>query len=189
MSMQTDTLPQELTAFIENFNQVPAGYGLSNARQVTQDGQPYWLVRFERINGQNTGLGGEHFSMVVDAAQSRLMGLTWLDQSQTATRLPSNKIAHTFAQEFLQTYAPDLYTQVELLWIAQHDEIIQVANQALRVSGTKVKMRQTDGRYTWVILNNNEQVMTFERDIVWNFDMSKRTTEKWLHDYWIKLRQ
>jgi hypothetical protein len=45
-------------------------------------------------------------------------------------------------------------------------------------------MRQDDGRYAWVIVGTEGEVITFERDIVWNTSMSERSTEKWLHDEW-----
>ncbi len=37
----------------------------------------------------------------------------------------------------------------------------------------------------WVIVGKDNEVITFERDIVWDFVRSGRQTEQWLHDSWL----
>ncbi len=177
------------TAETINLVPLPDGYREVSRRHVAVDGAPAVLIRNERSDGRNTGLGGEHVSWLHDD-QGRLKGFVRMQQMLASGDLPAKQVAQDAAHAFLESAAPDLLENLELHWIARHDEEITVGNGAQRVAttiaGMKVKMRNTaDGRWFWVIIGTDGAPIVFERDIVWVTMPGHRQTEKWLHDDWL----
>jgi hypothetical protein len=171
---------------------LPAGYREVARRAVTVDGEAAELVRYQRTDGRNAALGGEHFSTVI-AANGRLKGFARIDLDLVGGALPSRDQAQAIAMEFLAQAAPDLLRSLKISWIEPHDEPLRVTrdgrSEQLTLTGMKVKMRNTaDGRWMWVIVGADRKVMVFERDIVWITLPGKRGTEKWLHDSWLAER-
>lgn len=177
-------------AIIDSY--LPAGYREAARRAVTVDGEAAELVRYQRTDGRNAALGGEHFSTVI-AANGRLKGFARIDLDLVGGALPSRDQAQAIAMEFLAQAAPDLLRSLKISWIEPHDEPLRVTrdgrSEELTLTGMKVKMRNTaDGRWMWVIVGADRKVMVFERDIVWITMPGKRGTEKWLHDSWLAER-
>ncbi|MEM9027227.1 MAG: YcdB/YcdC domain-containing protein [Pseudomonadota bacterium] len=172
--------------------EIPDGFQMVSRKSVAIDGTEAALTRYERKDGRNAGLGGEHVSVLRDRS-GQLTGFVRMTKDGEAGELPSTAAARDIALTFLKQAAPDLLPSMELHWIAQHDETITVATQGQRrsitISGMKVKMRNTaDGRWFWVIVGVNAQPIVFERDIVWITMPGHRQTEKWLHDSWLMER-
>ncbi|ELY99943.1 hypothetical protein [Natrialba aegyptia] len=166
------------------FVSVPTDYSLVDASRVTQDERPVWVFRHERADGHNIGFGGEHVSFVADAETSRLLGVTRMQARLAGGDLPDRGTARDVADEFIAEAAPDLDGTLDVLWIEPHDETITTDGHEVVISGMKVKCRDPTGTYAWVIIGPENEVITFERDIIWNDDMSRRQTEQWLHDDW-----
>jgi len=182
-SVNTLAIPEEIT------RKIPSDYVKVYARQVTVDGEQATLTRFEREDGYNSGLGGEHFSVVV-SKNGQLKGFTHFGLAYSSGILPSRERAQEIALNFLHESAPDLLLRMKIHWINPHDEVFCVVRngrtERIVLTGMKVKVKNTgDGRWFWVIVGQNERVMVFERDIVWITFPGHRQTEKWLHDQWI----
>ncbi|MEM1048582.1 MAG: hypothetical protein AAGL24_20685 [Pseudomonadota bacterium] len=168
---------------------LPSGHREVSRRRVAVDGAPAVLIRNERADDHNTGLGGEHVSWLHDD-RGRLKGFVRMQQALASGTLPTKQVAQDAALDFLKRAAPDLLENLELHWIAQHDEEVTVTAGAKQVkttvAGMKVKMRNTaDGRWFWVIIGTDGAPIVFERDIVWVTMPGHRQTEKWLHDDWL----
>ncbi|MFB9948854.1 hypothetical protein ACFFP0_08340 [Rhizobium puerariae] len=168
---------------------MPAGHRETARRSVTVDGERAELVRYERTDGRNAVLGGEHFSTVI-AADGRLKGFARMDLDLVGGELPSREETQAIAMDFLRTAAPDLLPVLKISWIEPHDEPLRVTRdgqaEKLTLTGMKVKMRNSaDGRWMWIIVGADRKVMVFERDIVWVTFPGHRQTEKWLHDSWL----
>ncbi|MEO1199504.1 MAG: hypothetical protein AAFX39_09760 [Pseudomonadota bacterium] len=171
---------------------LPSGYREVSRRHVAVDGVPAVLIRNERADGRNAGLGGEHMSWLYDD-RGQLKGFVRMQQSLAAGALPAKQVAQDTALAFLKRAAPDLLENLELHWVARHDEEITITDGAEKVTttiaGMKVKMRNSaDGRWFWVIIGTDGAPMVFERDIVWVTMPGHRQTEKWLHDSWLALQ-
>lgn len=175
---------------INNF--IPDNHFKVSERAVSVDGQNAILVRYERNDGRNTGLDGEHFSAVI-AANGTLKGFANLSLDLVGKPLPSRERSEQVARVFLQEVAPDLLERMKISWIEPHDEPIRVQrnsfNETVTLTGMKVKARNlADGRWFWVIVGSDEKPMVFERDIIWIAFPGHRKTEKWLHDSWLKIQ-
>jgi len=54
------------------------------------------------------------------------------------------------------------------------------------VYGLKVKMYiPKTGLWAWVIVDTAGRIITFERNISWDFTKMERQTQMWLHDKWL----
>ena len=164
---------------------VPSGYANVEVGKVDVDGEGAVLIRMERADKRNAGLGGEHFSVVV-ATSGRLKGFVRMDLALRDGALPSEAEAHDIAMRFLSDHAADLLPRHEVSFIAPHDEAIRADGKSTTLTGMKVKMRNlVDGRWFWVIVGADRGVMVFERDIVWANLKGRRQSERWLHDSWL----
>lgn len=77
--------------------------------------------------------------------------------------------------------------KIQVHWIGQHTEEIISQQEKIEIHGIKVKMYiPATQLWAWVIIDKNKNILTFERDIFWNFDEFKRETQMWLHDKWIE---
>jgi hypothetical protein len=169
--------------------QVPEGYALKKVQSQKQNNDDVWIFRYEKESGENNGLGGEHFSFVVNKKNDKILGFTWMDQSLSTGGLPSKEETEAVAKAFLDTVEPGLFERLKNLWIDKHDETFSVAdiknqNHNITVSGMKYKcyLKEQDN-YAWVIVAPGGKIITFEQEIIWN---NGRVTEKWLHDSRIK---
>lgn len=188
--MSTPTLPVSLAQ--DALLQPPAGFTiLASAAPVQLDGVPAWHLRYHRNDGANRQLGGEHYSMVL-GQDGKLLGKSWFDLALCQGALPSAGQAQRIAFAYLEQHAPDLLPELALQWVQAHEETLyaQQADGGVRphtLTGMKVKCRNgADGRYFWVIVGPGGVVLTFERNVVWDFAHGQRQTEKWLHDSWLQ---
>lgn len=164
---------------------LPTTHAPTSQRDVRVDGAPARLVRHERRDGIHTGLGGEHFSVLLDE-RGGLKGLANMSLALAGRPLPSRTRTEAVARAFLQEAASDLLPRMRISWIEPHDETVRAASGPVTLTGMKLKARNTaDGRWFWVIVGADEQPMVFERDIVWINLPGHRQTEKWLHDDWL----
>lgn len=168
---------------------VPSTHAQVSRQTVTVDGERAKLTRYERSDRRNAGLGGEHFSTVVDS-QGKLKGFANMTLDLVGKPLPTREHTREIAVAFLQKTAPDLLLKMQVSWIEPHDEPIRISRNGrvenVVLTGMKVKARNlADGRWFWVIVGGNEKPMVFERDIVWVTFPGHRKTEKWLHDTWL----
>ncbi|MEM9243761.1 MAG: hypothetical protein AAGA27_06890 [Pseudomonadota bacterium] len=171
------------------------------------------LLRFQRKNNTPITLGGEHISIVYDHNTNQLLGLTRMLSQLDGSDSISHQLALDTALKFLQTHAPDLlstsiqavqlvklpaskrivfspglvFDKVTVNWIDYHKETILVNNQVVEIYGMEVKLYIPEqSLWAWVIVDNYGQVLTFERNIAWDFDRMRRQTQMWLHDAWLK---
>ncbi len=183
-NVMSTTISNPVAAF------VPATHGQIAQRAVNVDGESVVLTRYEREDGRNAGLEGEHFSSVVSES-GRLKGFANISLDLVGRPLPSAERSEEIARAFLQEHAPDLLPKMEIHWVDTHDEPIHIERngrtETVTLTGMKVKARNLEDRlWFWVIVGPDEQPMVFERDITWITFPGHRKTEKWLHDSWLK---
>lgn len=160
-------------------------------REVVVNSEPALLYRYERADNQNTGLYGEHLSLVSNE-DGVLKGFVKYTKDHQNQPLPTQDEALQVSEEFLERVAPDLLENRKVQWVEPHNEVIKIQNESkqlteeLTITGMKVKSLNTEtGLYFWTIVDANRQVFIFERDIKWITFPGKRGTEKWLHDSYL----
>ncbi|MGL4439024.1 MAG: hypothetical protein ACRCUE_07110 [Bosea sp. (in: a-proteobacteria)] len=186
MSLSVTALPVSSADASPTFGIVPNGFSRIARTVGAMDGEAVTLVRHMPTRSDSLGLGGPHVSVVTNV-QGVTKGFTRMDPALAGRQLPSASAARRTAITILERSAPDLLLRHEINWVKQHDERITVSGREITISGMKVKCRNlADGKYFWVIVGSDSELVTFERDIIWNFAAGYRKTQKWLHDTWLK---
>lgn len=190
--MHTKLISQQISfndmkPYIEVFQEklsIPNGYHFHSVKKVMADKVSAYLFRYQK-NGEQL-ISEEHFSFIISEKEKQILGFTYMDTKYATQKMISKEQTKAIAIEFLVKVDSTLAINVRNLWIAQHDEKIVVNGKPLTISGMKYKChREIKDDYAWVIVGFDGSIITFERNIKWNYRDKIRITEKWLHDSWI----
>lgn len=163
----------------------PPEWDVVNVRAERHDDTPVTIVRYQ---DDGCRLGAPQSSVVFDA-EGTVLGFTRLAEPADGAKPPGDGESEEIALEFLDRVAPRYAEGLSVEWADRHDEIVTSAGgDAVTVSGTKVKMHHDNGRYSWVVVGANGEILTYERDITWDSEQGRRGTQMWLHDSWIAAR-
>ncbi|SDP02684.1 hypothetical protein SAMN04487905_101489 [Actinopolyspora xinjiangensis] len=166
---------------------VPEGWHPVQTRRESHDDRKVTVVRYQPH--PERALGGEHVSVVIDDEDS-LLGYTRMTTTAAHRPLPDDADAERAAFEWLNGFAHEHAEKLTVQWIDRHDETIHdSAGTQYLISGAKVKTRHSDGLYTWIIVDDRGEVITYERDIRWDRGAGRRGTEMWMHDRWVAARE
>src|SRR3954451_22173861 len=81
---------------------IPEGYDWKEVRSGKQDGVDVWVFRYEKSNGENNGLKGEHYSFTVTQDTYKILGVMWMDQRfEKGQPLPSHEKTREIVKGFL----------------------------------------------------------------------------------------
>jgi hypothetical protein len=177
---------------------VPPGYELTDTHMEKHDDLVMFRFRHTRKDGVCVGLGGEHFSVSVDMDATRILGTMHVDRKHTGSGLPDNDSARDTALTYLGKVCPDLVPKLELKWILAlreqpesppRDSPFPMKDEkgaTKLVTGIRVKFFvPEEKKWAWVIVGRGGDIIAFERDIVWNTVLGRRSTEAWLHDEFV----
>ena len=184
---------------LESIIQIPDDYALVNCLLLNHDDQPIFVFRYEHVNGVCKGLGGEHFSVSIDLAATKVMGFMHIEKQHCGPGLPTDDVARQLAIEFLPQVAADLVDSYEIKWIMrQLEEPNKIPHESpfpfrdendhkCLVTGVRVKFFfEKLGAWGWVIVGRNNKVIAFEREIIWSTTLNRRSTPAWLHDNFVE---
>ncbi len=146
------------------------------------------IILYRYTKNKNLDLGSEHISFVYDE-DKKLMGLTRIlaKYEKKDNFSLSKEEAKRILLNFLEKYSKDLLDNYKILWIDFHDEVFKKDEKKLSITGLKVKCQNlNDKKYFWLIIGDDKSIITFERDVIWDFEKSMRHTQKWLHDSFFK---
>ena len=153
-----------------------------------------WCRYVMKIKGAQ--LGGQHVSMTYDFESKRLMGyMSMRSEFAVPCVTIQEETARRIAFEFLANYARELVDSVEVRWIKPQRQEPQdpphdlgfALDGELDVIGMRVKLWMPEEKaYAWVIVSNEEQVISFERNVLWDSERHCRGTQQWLHDMWLQ---
>lgn len=165
----------------------PLGFTSISIREESHGGRPVVVERTQ--SGYGLEYGREHVTTVTGADDGILYGYTRQVPTTDIDRVPGTDAATRIAYDFLERVAPEYSRGLTHQWSDRHDETVRDADGTDRtVTGIKVKNYHSDGSYTWVIVGENGQIITYERGVSWDTVQGRRETSMWLHDTWITTR-
>ena len=189
---------QAAKALVSRLSPPPADYGLTDIQLINHDDLVAFGLRYTRKNGICSKLGGEHYSVSVDMDAQKILGVMHVERRHTGGGLPDHDTAREQALGYLERTAPGLQERLELKWILPLREQPESPPRdspfpftdddgILRfVTGIRVKFFCADNKkWTWVIVGRNREIVAFERDIIWNSVLGRRSTPAWLHDDYV----
>lgn len=168
---------------------LPDNYMLQTVQLQKQNTAGVWLFRYVKMSGINSGLGGEHFSFVVEKGTHAILGFTWMDQRLRSGSLPNPEETKAIAEALFNRIEPGMSGRLHNLWIDRHDEEITITDELNKqakciIPGMKYKCYcRESNNYAWVIVGTGGRIVAFEQGIKWR---NGRVTEKWLHDSWLQ---
>src|SRR5690606_22089244 len=163
---------------------IPEGFVLVSERHEFHNDIPVIVRRYER--GVKVNYGREHVTTVTARDTGTLLGYTRQQATGDPATLPAPDEAERLAYELINEIDPEYAAGLTTQWVDRHDEtLVDETGTERTVAGIKVKARHGNGLYTWVILGENGEVITYERDVRWNAAEARRATAMWLHDRWI----
>lgn len=171
------------------------------------------LLRFNTSDTKKNNVGQSHVSVLINPIDNKIFGYMDLRDSPSTIECTTHQAALQAAVLFLQKSAPDFIPQqiqlpsfpeskvqseakltfdnhpklgvLELHWIGVHKEFVESKNGLIEIRGMKVKLFHRERNlWSWVIINKNNEVICYERDVFWNFAESRRESQMWLHDNW-----
>lgn len=146
-----------------------------------------WRARFGPKPVRDNAPVGEHVSAIYDEAGT-VFGFMRMEARLAAGRLPSRDEALGRAYSVLNVFAGDILEDLAGVWVKPHEERLMIGEPgvtptSLCLSGLKaVFCNREDGRYTWVVLAGDGEVLAFERDIVIDTLSGERLTQDWLRN-------
>ncbi len=184
-------------------------FTLVNCMQVNNSGDKNSMRTVLWLRWQKTAvmtLQHDHAALLFDAQTHQLLSFTRM-LGQSRLTLLSHQRALETACAFLSKHAPHYMNnpqvitlpkcqpeqrlcftpglvigKLQLHWIDHHSETIG----GKIITGMKVKFYQpSNDSWLWVIVNQQQQVITFESDVYWDRQRGVRLTPMWLHDQWI----
>ena len=163
---------------------IPQGYELKNTSSVMQDNDAVWVFRYEKSDGRNNGLGGEHFSFTVTQVGFKILGVMWMNQDFAEGRpLTTEAQTRKAVQKFLRQVEPGLFESAEHRWIRPKEFELASKGKKITLAGMRYKFHTpAENKRGWVVVAPGGEVIAFEQDMLWN---EGRISEKWLHDDWL----
>ncbi|MCC2624454.1 MAG: hypothetical protein K0R14_327 [Burkholderiales bacterium] len=161
--------------------------------------------------GSQDCLNSGHISLIYEEGTGYLLGYTRLDNNGS-DKVAEHQMSLEKALQFLKKLAPDLIKydtvtpqlnpidigsrmifdpvlpidNVELNWIDIHNETFNSYGKTNISCGLKVKMYlPKTSLWAWVIVDGVGRIITFERNVSWDFEKMERQTQMWLHDKWL----
>ncbi|GLF99337.1 hypothetical protein [Streptomyces yaizuensis] len=166
---------------------IPDGWRPVQVREEKHEDRAVTVVRYEQ--GTERTIGGEHITSVVDG-EGTLLGYTRMTLDAAGSSVPSSSTAEKAAFDWMERFVPEHSAGLSVQWVDQHDEEVRDESGAKHtISGAKVKSHHENGLYTWVIVDDEGEVISYERDIRWDGSAGRRATQMWLHDKWIAARE
>ncbi|MER6912528.1 hypothetical protein ABT354_12735 [Streptomyces sp. NPDC000594] len=166
---------------------IPDGWKPVQVRAEKHENNDVTVVRYEK--GAERTIGGEHITTVVDG-EGTLLGYTRNTLDAAKSTVPEEDTAEKAAFDWMGRFVPEHSKGLSVQWVAKHDEEVHDASGKKHIiSGAKVKSHHDNGLYTWVIVDQDGEVLSYERDIRWDGSEGRRATQMWLHDKWIEAHE
>lgn len=165
---------------------VPEEVTLVSMRRERRDARPVAVMRYQPVQHPVLLLGGPHLTCIVDLVTEQLLGVTQLVESLAHGSVPTSAAAQQTAEAHLAHAAPDVVSELHLVDIAPHTDVVAVDGYDIGIVGKDVRYcARSTRQYTRVVVGPDRRVITFERDIVWDHIHRRCRTPMWLNDPWI----
>lgn len=131
--------------------------------------------------------GGTHITTITSQNGKCLLSYTNM-MPVYLNKLPHKDDAEKLAMDVMEKVDPQYASGLTLLRIEKQTRQYKDEGEIVTFPVLWVKMMHNNGSFNWVTIGGNGQIIEFEREVRWDYMMSRRQTEMWYYDDWVLAR-
>ncbi|AOM12117.1 hypothetical protein [Bacillus thuringiensis] len=131
--------------------------------------------------------GGAHITIITSQNGKRLLSYTNM-MPVYANTLPHKDEAEKIAMDVMEKVDQQYASGLTLLRIEKQTRQYKEEREIVTFPVLWVKMMHHNGSFNWVTIGREGQIIEFEREVRWDYMMSRRQTEMWYYDDWVLAR-
>ncbi|SCM95995.1 Uncharacterized protein BWINRASL_03221 [Bacillus mycoides] len=131
--------------------------------------------------------GGSHITTITSQNGKYLLSYTNM-MPVYSSKLPHKDEVENIAMEIMEKVDRQYANGLTLLRIERQTRQYVDGGQTVEFPVLWVKMMHNNGSFNWVTIGGDGQIIEFEREVRWDYMMSRRQTEMWYYDDWVLAR-
>ncbi|HDX9609757.1 TPA: hypothetical protein ROY01_000733 [Bacillus toyonensis] len=131
--------------------------------------------------------GGAHITTITSQNGKHLLSYTTMMPVYSNT-IPHKGEAEKIAMDVMGKVDQQYAKGLTLLRIEKQKRQYKDKGEIIEFPVLWVKMMHTNGSFNWVTIGGDGQIIEFEREVRWDYMMSRRQTEMWYYDDWVLAR-
>ena len=131
--------------------------------------------------------GGTHITTITSQNGKLLLSYTNMMPIYSNT-LPHKDEAEKMAMDVMEKVDQRYASGLTFLRIEKQIRQYKNEGEVVTFPVLWVKMMHHNGSFNWVTIGGDGQIIEFEREVRWDYMMSRRQTEMWYYDDWVLAR-
>ncbi|MGE7859963.1 hypothetical protein ACQKOA_02740 [Bacillus mobilis] len=131
--------------------------------------------------------GGAHITTITTQNDKCLLSYTNM-MPVCSDKLPHKDDAEQIAMDVMAKVDQQYASGLTLLRIEKQTRQYKEEGEIVTFPVLWVKLMHTNGSFNWVTIGGDGQIIEFEREVCWDYMMSRRQTEMWYYDDWVLAR-
>ncbi|HDR7793696.1 TPA: hypothetical protein QCY19_002293 [Bacillus luti] len=164
---------------------IPKYVKLVREHEELRDGVQVSIQRYQAEKPLH--YGGSHITTITSQNGKYLLSYTNMMPVYSNT-LPHKDEAEKIAMDVMEKVDQQYASGLTLLRIEKQTRQYENEGEINVFPVLWVKMMHHNGSFNWVTIGGDGQIIEFERDVRWDYMMSRRQTEMWNYDNWILAR-
>ncbi|QIW21449.1 hypothetical protein [Bacillus thuringiensis] len=146
------------------------------------------LVSIKRYQAEETlHYGGPHITTITSQSGKYLLSYTNM-MPVYSNKLPHKDDAEKLAMDVMEKVDQQYASGLTFLRIEEQTRQYKNEGETITFPVLWVKMMHHNGSFNWATIGGEGQIIEFEREVRWDYMMSRRQTEMWYYDDWVLAR-
>ncbi|EOP52351.1 hypothetical protein IKQ_03039 [Bacillus cereus VDM053] len=164
---------------------IPKYVKLVHEHEELRDGVHVEIQRYQAEEPLN--YGGSHITTITSQKDKHLLSYTNM-MPVYSNKLPHKDEAEKIAMDVIEKVDRQYAKGLTLLRIEKQTRHYVEGGQTVEFPVLWIKMMHNNGSFNWVTIGGDGQIIEFEREVRWDYMMSRRQTEMWYYDDWVLAR-
>ncbi|MGH0429457.1 hypothetical protein ACQVPL_09275 [Bacillus hominis] len=164
---------------------IPNYVNLVREHEELRDGVQVSIQRYQEEDALH--YGGTHITTITSQNGKLLLSYTNMMPIYSNT-LPHKDEAEKMAMDVMEKVDQRYASGLTFLRIEKQMRQYKNEGEVVTFPVLWVKMMHHNGSFNWVTIGGDGQIIEFEREVRWDYMMSRRQTEMWYYDDWVLAR-
>ncbi|WP_377864912.1 hypothetical protein [Bacillus sp. R86525] len=164
---------------------IPKYVKLVHEHEELRDGVNVEIQRYQAEEPLN--YGGSHITTITSQKDKHLLSYTNM-MPVYSNKLPHKDETEKIAMDVMEKVDRQYAKGLTLLRIEKQTRHYVDGGQTVEFPVLWIKMMHNNGSFNWVTIGGDGQIIEFEREVRWDYMMSRRQTEMWYYDEWVLAR-